>query len=154
MTQSTFCRFVTVGSVVLFTVAMIISPGSPAADSEFHLEAPESLAVAITIDAEHLIELYQSVPGLQIIDSRHYEDRSQGYIEKSYNLPLVKTNCASLAKMAGSKDQAIVFYSNGNSADDSIGAIQIASSCGYKRLFWLRGGFVEWEDKDYPFVIE
>jgi len=133
---------------------MIISPGSTAADSEFHRQAPESLAVAITIDAEHLIELYQSVPGLQIIDSRHYEDRSLGYIEQSYSLPLAKTNCASLKKMAASKDQAFVFYCNGNSVDASIGALQIASSCGYKRLFWLRGGFVEWEDKDYPFVIE
>ncbi len=144
----------TLGSAVLFTVAMVISPVAPAADSSFHQEAPASLAVAITIDAEHLIELYQSVPDLQIIDSRHYEDRSLGYIETSYNLPLAYTNCASLAKMARNKDQAFVFYCNGNAADTSIDAIQIASSCGYKRLFWLRGGFVEWEDKDYPFVIE
>jgi len=133
---------------------MIISSGSLAVDSEFQRESPESLAVAITIDSEHLIELYQSVPGLQIIDSRHHEDRSLGYIEQSFSLPLAKTNCTSLAIMTESKDRAIVFYSNGNSSDASIGAIQIASSCGYKRLFWLRGGFVEWEDKDYPLVIE
>ena len=48
----------------------------------------------------------------------------------------------------------MVFYCNGSRAEASIDAIEIASSCGYKRLFWLRGGFVEWEDKDYPYVIE
>jgi rhodanese-related sulfurtransferase len=110
--------------------------------------------MAITIDSENLIELYQSIPGLKIIDSRFAEDHVQGYIENSLNLPLAKTNCASLDGLAGNKDQALVFYCNGNTADASIAAIQIASACGYGRLFWLRGGFVEWQDKDYPYMIE
>lgn len=117
-------------------------------------EAPGSLAVAITIDSEHLIELYQSLPELKIIDSRHREDHIQGYIETSHNLPLVETDCAALSKLVGGKDQAMVFYCNGNSADASIDAIQIASACGYRRLFWFRGGFIEWQDKDYPYLIE
>ena len=47
----------------------------------------------------------------------------------------------------------MVFYSNGIDGDASIQALDIASACGYKRLFWLRGGFIEWQDKDYPYVM-
>jgi len=154
MTIPGFCRPTIAGATVLFTVALTVFTASRAANSNLQLEAPETLAVAITIDSENLIELYQSVPDLKIIDSRLHQDYTLGYIESSDNLPLAKTNCTSLAKITSGKDQAMVFYCNGGAGDVSIDAIQIASDCGYKRLFWFRGGFVEWEDKDYPFVIE
>ena len=139
---------------MLCLILVTVAPRAPAAESPLPAQAPQSLALAITIDAENLVELYQSVPQLRIVDSRHAEDHDQGYIETSYNLPLENTDCAALAKLAESKDQAFVFYCNGNAADASIAAIQIASDCGYRRLFWFRGGFVEWEDKDYPYLIE
>ena len=89
-----------------------------------------------------------------MIDSRHREDYVQGHIEIARNLPLAETDCATLAKLAKSEEQAMVLYCNGNVGDASIEAIQIASGFGYKRLFWLRGGSVEWRDKDYPYVID
>jgi len=135
-------------------VAILFPPGLFATDDLLPSELQETLAAPITIDAENLIELYQSVPGLTIIDSRLHEDHIQGYIETSLNLPLPETDCASLSKLAKSTEQAMVFYGNNNSGDVSIEAIQIASSCGYTRLFWFRGGFVEWKDKDYPYLIE
>jgi rhodanese-related sulfurtransferase len=113
-----------------------------------------SAPVAITIDSEHLIELYQSVPGLRIIDSRLREDHALGYIEKSLSLPLSETSCESLSELTEDSEQALVFYCNGNGIDVSTEAIHIASNCGYKRLFWLSGGFIEWQDRDYPYVID
>lgn len=148
------CRSPGMRSAVLFAWAILFSSTVLAVDNSTPSQNPESLAVAISIDAENLIELHQSVPNLIIIDSRHPEDYIQGYIETAYNLPRAKTSCASLAKLAKSPEQAMVFYCNGNAGDASIEAIQIASGCGYKRLFWFRGGFVEWKDKDYPYVIE
>ncbi len=139
---------------MLVLILMIATPRAAAAESPLQNEAPQSLAVAITIDAENLVELYQSVPQLKIVDSRHPQDYRQGYIETSYNLPLEDTDCAALDRLAQSRDQAFVFYCNGNAADASIAAIEIASDCGFRRLFWFRGGFVEWEDKDYPYLIE
>ena len=148
------CQLHRGGLAVFLTAVVVVTTGlSPAAERAL-ASAPQSLAVAITIDAENLIELYQSVPGLRIVDSRLREDYIQGHIESSVNLPLEQTDCASLAQLASGRDQAFVFYCNGVPADDSIEAIKIASACGYKRLFWFRGGFVEWEDKDYPFLIE
>ncbi len=137
--------------VALLSMAFIFCGAAGAADDSPVADAP---AVAVKIDSENLIELFQSVPGLKIIDARHYEDYTQGYIETSYNLPLAGINCNSLAGLAKNKDQAMVFYCNGNSGDASIAAVKIASACGYRRLFWFRGGFIEWEDKDYPYMIE
>lgn len=142
------------GPAVLFAATVFAVFGVNAAEPASHPNMRNSQPLAVTIDAENLIELYQSVPGLKIIDARHREDYGQGYIETSSNLPLAETSCAAIAKLASGKDQALVFYCNGNGDHASIDAIKIASTCGYKRLFWLRGGFVEWEDKDYPYVIE
>ena len=133
---------------------LALTAGLSAASDRVASSAPRALAVAITIDAENLIELYQSVPGLKIVDSRLREDRVQGYIENSVNLPIAETDCDTLAQLASDRDQAFVFYCNGDAANSSIEAIKIASACGYRRLFWFRGGFVEWEDKDYPYLIE
>ena len=154
MRKSGVCQSPCAGLVAFFALAIFVVSGVYAADRPLPVQAPESIPLAVTIDAENLVELYQSVPELKIIDSRHREDHVQGHIETSRSLPLVDTDCNTLGKMVRDKDQALVFYCNGHAADASIAAIQIASSCGYKRLFWLRGGFVEWEDKDYPYVIE
>lgn len=143
----------TAGLPVFATVAMLLGPAIGAAQTPFLPTPAESHAVAITIDSENLIELYQSVPDLRIVDSRHREDYLLGHIELSSNLPMGETNCQSLARLAADKDTAMVFYSNGVDGDASIEALNIASACGYKRLFWLRGGFIEWQDKDYPYVL-
>lgn len=113
----------------------------------------EPSRLAVSINSEHLIELYQLVPDLRIIDARHPQDHRLGHIERSHNLPLAKMDCENLAAIAASHDQAFVFYCNGG-AGSSTDAVKIASACGYQRLFLLEGGFIEWKDKDYPFVIE
>ena len=148
------CRRPRVCPAVLFTLALLFSPLLLAADAVSEDPLADNSAVAITIDAENLIELYQSVAGIKIIDTRFAEDYALGHIETSQNIPLAAINCKTLSKLAKSREQAMVFYCNGNAGDTSIEAIQIASGCGYKRLFWFRGGFVEWKDKDYPYVIE
>ena len=141
-------------STLLIALAVLVSSVLAAADIPTPSDKPDSQAVAVTIDSENLIELYRSLPNLKIVDVRHREDYVQGHIETAQNLPLAETDCATLSKLAKSAEQAMVLYCNGNAGDASIEAIQIASGCGYKRLFWLRGGFVEWRDKDYPYVID
>ncbi len=154
MTSSVVRRLRCGELAVLCVIMVAATPGAFAAESPLSKQSPQTLAVAITIDAENLVELYQSVPQLRIVDSRHPEDYIQGYIETALNLPLEDTDCAALSRLAQDKDQAFVFYCNGNAADASMAAIEIASDRGYRRLFWFRGGFVEWEDKDYPYLIE
>jgi len=149
-----FCEASRAGKLVLFATLVVLQFPLFAAGKTSPYEFTTDPAVAITIDSEHLIELYQSVPGLRIIDSRLRQDHALGHIEKSRSLPLSETNCKSLSALATDNDQALVFYCNGNGVDASTEAVHIASSCGYKRLFWLSGGFIEWQDNDYPYVIK
>ncbi|MFV2030897.1 MAG: rhodanese-like domain-containing protein [Gammaproteobacteria bacterium] len=123
------------------------------ADSD-NIDVSNFVDSAVGIDAENLIELYRSMQDVVLIDSRLSEDRVHGYIEMSQSLPVADTNCASLAKILDNKDQPVVFYDNGKVSSAGMVATSIAATCGYKRLFWFSGGFAEWEDKDYPFVIE
>jgi len=148
-----FCEAPLAGRLALFVTLAVLQFPLFAAGNSPPEELTTAAAVAITIDSEHLIELYQSVPGLRIIDSRLRQDHALGHIEKSHSLPLTETNCKSLSDLATDNDQAMVFYCNGNDVDASAEAVHIASSCGYKRLFWLSGGFIEWQDKDYPYVM-
>jgi rhodanese-related sulfurtransferase len=144
------CRTPRARGLAIFAILAMLQSSLFAAE-----KSPSAdLTAAITIDSENLIELYQSVPGLRIIDSRLRQDHALGHIEKSHSLPLHETNCESLSVLANDSDQAMVFYCNGNGADVSTEAVHIASNCGYKRLFWLRGGFIEWQDKDYPYVMD
>ena len=152
MTATGFSRPCSLGSAALFTLAILICTRALAAGSSDSSLQPETVSSALEINSEHLIELYHSVPGLKIIDSRHPQDHALGYIETSDNLPLAQTSCISLAELSVEKNQPIVFYSFAGKT--SMKAIQIAGDCGYQRLFWFKGGFFEWEDRDYPYVIE
>ena len=139
------------GSLAALVASIPLLTWQPTAQSAV---PADTSTVAITIDSEHLIELYRTFPGLLIIDSRHASDYALGHIETSISLPLAETDCKALKQLAKSTEQAMVFYSNNMTGTSSIEAIRIASGCGYSRLFWLRGGFVEWKEKDYPYVIE
>ena len=155
MDISVFCRATVRNGAVL---GLALWAGLAAAATE--IDSPVSAvvnptpAVAVPIEAENLIELYQSVPGLRIIDTRLQEDHALGHIERSHNLAAIDVNCGSLTHLTENRDTAMVFYCNGGDAGSSVQALHVAASCGYRRLFWLRGGFIEWQDKDYPFVFE
>ena len=151
MTSTSIFRAPGFGGLMLFMG--LVQAALSFAQAAEHSANFESSGIAISINSEHLIELYQSTPDLQIIDTRLYEDHRLGHIERSLSLPAHKMDCAELARIVGSRNQPIVFYCNLGHGS-STRAIEIAANCGYQRLFRLEGGFVEWKDKDYPFVIE
>jgi rhodanese-related sulfurtransferase len=115
-------------------------------------KTPTNLSGAKIVDAEAVIALVNKYPKMIIIDSRIPGDRLQGYIEGSVSLPDVKTDCASLAHTIPSKEYRTLFYCNGINCGRSANAIKIALSCGYDKIYWFRGGFIEWKLKGYPFL--
>jgi len=64
----------------------------------------------------------------------------------SGTLASIKNAPAFLPNLIQPKILTMLFYYNGNLADTAVGAVQIASTCGNRRL--LR------KDKEYPFLIE
>ena len=111
--------------------------------------SPDEIKGSTKIDAESLIKLASEHKNLVIIDSRIKSDRRQGYIAGSISLPDTETDCFSLFQIINRKNTATVFYCNGPKCRRSDRAIAIASECGYTNIYWFRGGFEEWKNKNY-----
>jgi len=114
--------------------------------------APENIPGVTRVDAEAVLALVEKTPRLVIVDSRIAMDRKQGHLEGSLSLPDEETNCASLARIIPEKGQPALFYCNGVNCDRSVVAMKIARQCGYTRLYWYRGGFEDWKQKNYPYL--
>ncbi len=120
--------------------------------SKEEIKSPDNIPGSIKVNAERLIELATSIPELIIIDSRIRNDRLQGYIEGSFSLPDEETDCDALGKLIPAQNHATLYYCNGPKCGRSVKAVKIALTCGYTNIYWFRGGFEEWKDKNYPFL--
>jgi rhodanese-related sulfurtransferase len=124
--------------------------GAVPADSE--VVSPDSIPGTTKVDAEGVLELAEKNPELVIVDARIRQDRLQGYIEGSISLPDVDTSCESLARVIPRKSTPILFYCNGPKCGRSVHSSRKALGCGYASVYWYRGGFEEWKNKNYPYL--
>lgn len=113
---------------------------------------PDEIPGATKVDAEGVINLVEKVRSLVIVDSRISGDRKHGYIENSVSLPDENTDCDTLETVIPNKTTPSLFYCNGVKCGRSVVAIKIALKCGYRKLYWFRGGYEEWQAKKYPTV--
>ena len=133
-------------------VTFIIFSGTCSAENPGTPETPLFITGTTKVSAEQVIELANEYPNLTIVDSRIEGDRQKGYIESSISLPDIKTNCKSLAKVIPKKETVSLFYCNGVNCGRSVVAIKIALKCGYKNLYWFRGGFEVWLKNGLPYM--
>ena len=112
--------------------------------------APNSVTGAVLVNAEQVVELILSAPLLAVIDSRHAEEFAKGHIEGAINLLDTDTTAESLARCMHGKDNPVLFYCNGERCLRSSHAAKIAVNLGYKKVYWFRGGWKEWIDKQMP----
>ena len=115
---------------------------------------PDQIAGTTKVSAEELINLAETLPDLIIIDARISKDRTHGYIEGSISLPNTKTDCNSLSQVIKNHNNPTVYYCNGPKCGRSVKSIEIALKCGYQNIYWYRGGFEDWKENDYPFLID
>jgi len=118
------------------------------------IKSPENIPGSIKVTAEGFIDLVETIPNLTVIDSRIPGDRKQGYVEGSVSLPDIETNCKTLATKIPAKTSPTLFYCNGVKCGRSAKAVKIALKCGYKKVYWFRGGFEEWLAKGFPYLQE
>ena len=131
---------------ILLLTAWLLFPQSSLADAYL---SPDAIDGSARINAESLIQLARDDEDLVIIDSRISSDRLQGFIDGSISLPDTGTDCVSLLQIIDNKDTATVFYCNGPKCRRSDRAVVIAIECGYRNVYWFRGGFEEWNSKNY-----
>jgi len=144
---------------LLFPLLILADPiADPDADfntdkSEHHI-APQSIDGASVVSATQVVEMVSTNKKSVLIDSRYVADRKQGYIQGSIALPNTQTNCNILKKHISDKAHPVIFYCNGVSCKRSEAAVKIALGCGYRQVFWFRGGLDEWIINKFPYVKE
>jgi rhodanese-related sulfurtransferase len=116
--------------------------------------APDTIPGTVKVDAEGVLDVAEKIPHLVIIDARIRQDRVQGYIEGSVSLPDVDTSCESLKKIIPRKSTPVLFYCNGPKCGRSVSSSRLALQCGFTQIYWFRGGFEEWKQKNYPYLKE
>lgn len=134
----------------LLLLTCLFSIQSYAYDGE--IRSPDNIPGSTKVNAEQLIEIASTQEKLLIVDSRITDDRHQGYIEDSISLSDENTDCDSLATHLETKQTPVAFYCNGPKCGRSAKAVKTALACGYKKIFWFRGGFEEWKAKNYPLI--
>ncbi|MBF0256531.1 MAG: rhodanese-like domain-containing protein [Gammaproteobacteria bacterium] len=112
--------------------------------------APDEVAGATLVDAEQVIELVQNQPDLLLLDSRRAEEFAKGHIEGALNLMDLDMTEQGLAELAQSKQRPLLFYCNGPRCLRSSNAAKLALGWGYTKIYWFRGGWMAWTEKQYP----
>lgn len=112
--------------------------------------APAELQGAITVSAEAVADLITTLPKLVVIDSRRKDEYEKGHIEGAFNILDTDMTVANLAKIAKQKDIPLLFYCNGEHCMRSSHAAKSALQWGYSKVYWFRGGWQEWTDKNLP----
>ena len=136
----------------IYLIAFVLMAATGALHAEQPIISPESIPGVTRVDAEQLIQLANDIPSLTIIDARITSDRQQGYIEGSVNLPDIDTDCDALSQHIAALDQPVLFYCNGVKCGRSVKSTRIALGCGYRDIYWFRGGYEEWLAKGYPVI--
>ena len=116
--------------------------------------APESIDDVKIVTAEEAIDLILDHPDMPIIDSRKKTEFVKGHIEGAISLLNTDMTKKDLQRVAPEKNNAILFYCNGERCMRSTDAIRKAKSWGYTNLIWFRGGWKEWTEKRLPVVTD
>jgi len=133
--------------VVCFFVWAFVVHGAALADKP---TAPETVPGATLVDAEQVIGMAQSVSALVVIDSRRVEEFLKGHIQGARNLLDTDMTVETLQAIVPQLDTPVVFYCNGPRCLRSSNASALAASWGYKNIYWFRGGWRAWTEKQYP----
>ena len=112
--------------------------------------APDSVPGTTQVSAEQAVELILANPKMVIIDSRHAEEFAKGHIDGAVNLLDTDTSPETLARHLAGKDAPVLLYCNGERCLRSSNAAKIAVKAGYKKVYWFRGGWMEWVEKKMP----
>jgi rhodanese-related sulfurtransferase len=131
---------------LLFSLLVVFSLPVVAEDAGWR--APLSVEGATTISAEQAKQLHEQ--GVAFIDLRNPRLHKRRHIPGAHHLNL-KTdfNEAALAAVVG-KEEPVVMYCSGVKCSRSYRATEQALGWGFSKVYYFRGGIVDWRDAGYP----
>jgi rhodanese-related sulfurtransferase len=119
---------------------------------------PAQLPGATLVNATQAATL--QAKGVPIIDVRLVKEYHEKHIKGAVSIPYGEKSLKDVAfdpavdDWAGpaklDKDKPVIFQCNGAECWKSYKAAQVALSKGFTQVYWLRGGFPEWEAAGFP----
>lgn len=115
-------------------------------------DTPTALKGARVITAEELRSLLNQ-KSVKVYDLRKKASYVEGHVPgavsaaRHYN---EKDKTLDVAVLDPDQGTTVVFYSHGVAGWRSYWAARAAIASGYRDVLWLRGGYAEWEDKNFP----
>ena len=110
--------------------------------------SPESVEGTTTISAAEAKKLYDL--GAVFIDVRNPRLFAKGHITGAHHLDLKKSFDESAVSALAGKNDPVIIYCSGVKCSRSYRASAQAVSWGYSKVYYFRGGIVDWEKAGYP----
>lgn len=137
----------------LFGYLTVLAFAGTLATASAKADAPMAIDGATTVDAQGVIELVTSTPGLVILDNRREGDYAAGHIEGAQRLLDTDiTDESVLAAVVASKDTPVLFYCNGLACGRAANAVEMAVGWGYGNVYYYALGMEEWRELGLPLV--
>ncbi|NNJ96309.1 MAG: rhodanese-like domain-containing protein [Gammaproteobacteria bacterium] len=121
---------------------------TPACAKDPDYSAPLHVEGATTVSVDEAKWLYDD--GAIFIDTRNPRYYARRHIPGSHHLDMKDGFTKGALEAVANKDQPIVIYSSGEHCARGYRGTVFAVSWGYKKVYFFRGGFVDWRDVDLP----
>ena len=109
--------------------------------------APESVEGTVTIDVYEANELFHA--GAVFVDVRNPRLYARKHVPGAHHLDLKDGYSEQALNAIASLDDPVVIYSSGEQCARSYRASEMAVKWGYKKVYYFRGGIIDWRDAGF-----
>ena len=121
---------------------------TPACANDHDYSAPLHVEGATTVSVDEAQWLYDD--GAIFIDTRNPRFYARRHIPGSHHLDMKDGFTKDALEAIADKDQPIVIYSSSAECARGYRGAVFAVAWGYQKVYFFRGGFVDWRDVDLP----
>lgn len=125
---------------------MLLLTALSSAQAEYR--SPEAVEGAITISAEQARVMFDQ--GAAFIDVRNPRLFARKHIPGAHHLDLKHVYSEETLGKVAARDQPIVIYCSGVKCSRSYRAVEQALNWGYQKVYYFRGGIVDWKKAGNP----
>ena len=131
----------------LLVLASLFLSSSARADKSVY-RSPQLAEGAITISADEAKWHFDD--GSVFIDTRNPRFFARRHVPGAHHLDMKDSFTKETLAAVANKDQPIVIYSSGVKCGRAHKGALLAVSWGYKKVYYFRGGIVDWKDLGFP----
>lgn len=134
-------------AAIIFSLAATKNFNQANATVSAQTEQTSILKTITTKDAFNLLARNKNNPDFVVLDVRTPEEYAGGHLEHAVNIDYYSSNYrAALGELDKTKTY-LIYCRSGNRSGKSL---SIMEELGFKRVYDIAGGFVQWEREGYP----